>query len=150
MSLATCECHLPGRFEVLGREGAHSTIYVGRGGRKGWRLPCQAGCAELSFTQNSQFVGGQVKPDEIKADSWSVGSKPIGYVICVNPCLNMGLAWAWVDTHDCCWLGSVEARVWTYSVIYGLVMTVGITVPFRWLGNTEADVDVVSVWQVLS
>lgn len=93
MSLATCECHLPGRFEVLGREGAHSTIYVGRGGRKGWRLPCQAGCAELSFTQNSQFVGGQVKPDEIKPDSWSVGSKPIGYVICVNPCLNMTLAW---------------------------------------------------------
>ena len=26
-------------------------------------LPCQAGCAELSFTQNSQFVGSQVKPD---------------------------------------------------------------------------------------
>lgn len=44
------------------------------------------------------------KPSETrwnKPDSWSVGSKPIGYVICVNPCLNMTLAWAWVDTHDC-------------------------------------------------
>lgn len=54
---------------------------------------------------------------------------------------SMGLGWIPMTAM----LGSVEARVWTYSVIYGLVMTVGITVPFRWLGNTEADVDVVSV-----
>lgn len=34
MSLATWECHLPGCFEVLGREGAHSMIYLGRGRAK--------------------------------------------------------------------------------------------------------------------
>lgn len=49
----------------------------------------KAGCAELSFTQNSQF-----------------------------------------------------ARVWTYSVIYGLVMTVGITVPFRWCSREKSAIKV--------
>ena len=40
-----------------------------------------------------------------------------------------------------------EARVWTYSLIYALVMTVGITVPFRWRRPRKGRVgDGVDVW----
>lgn len=40
-------------------------------------------------------------------------------------------------------MGSSQfARVWTYSVVYGLVMTVGITVPFRWCTHGKAAVKI--------
>ena len=42
------------------------------------------------------------------------------------------------------WDISAEARVWTYSVVYALVMTIGITVPFRWHGDLSMDATTIS------
>lgn len=42
------------------------------------------------------------------------------------------------------WDISAEARVWTYSVVYALVMTIGITVPFRWHGDLSTDATTIS------
>ncbi|CAE7758768.1 unnamed protein product, partial [Symbiodinium pilosum] len=37
------------------------------------------------------------------------------------------------------------ARVWTYSVIYGLTLTLGITIPFRWCSGSKRGFKVADV-----
>ncbi|CAK9042922.1 unnamed protein product [Durusdinium trenchii] len=52
----------------------------------------------------------------------------------------------WAEKAGCAELDFVGtsqfARVWTYSLIYALVMTVGITVPFRWCSRGKAAVKI--------
>ncbi|CAJ1337042.1 unnamed protein product, partial [Effrenium voratum] len=52
----------------------------------------------------------------------------------------------WAEKAGCAeldFVGSSQfARVWTYSLIYGLVMTIGITVPFRWCASGKAGIKI--------
>eukprot|EP00435_Cladocopium_sp_Y103_P018490 s272_g4.t1 len=52
----------------------------------------------------------------------------------------------WAEQAGCSELSfdqsSQFARVWTYSVIYALVMTIGITVPFRWCSREKAAIKI--------
>lgn len=52
----------------------------------------------------------------------------------------------WAEQAGCAELNfdksSQFARVWTYSVVYALVMTIGITVPFRWCSREKAAIKI--------